>query len=262
MADPSSPHPRAPGGGAPHHDRILLVDYGSQFTQLIARRIREAGVYCEIHPPTRDIDWVRAWSPRGVVLSGGPSSVYGDGGPGLDPGLFDLGVPVLGICYGMQLIAAHEGGTVVPGKREYGRATLQLSPGGETSAGEAPGGAPGGGLFHGFDTGDDITVWCSHGDHVDEPPPGFVTLAATADLPVPHYSTARSPRHLPVRMTAVPTGQSLVSCAQPFDRLGQVGYALPYPFDRFLRPHCLLSRRSAPPKSNVDATCYYRLDTI
>ncbi|MYB97008.1 MAG: hypothetical protein F4X60_00415 [Gemmatimonadetes bacterium] len=110
------------------HDRILLVDYGSQFTQLIARRIREAGVYCEIHPPDRSTDWVRAWGPTGIVLSGGPSSVYDEAGPGLDPAFLDLGVPILGICYGMQLIARHEGGAVLPGKREYGRATLRVSP--------------------------------------------------------------------------------------------------------------------------------------
>ena len=219
MADPSRPHPRTPGGGAPHHDRILVIDYGSQFTQLIARRIREAGVYCEIHPPTRDIAWVRAWSPRGVVLSGGPSSVYGDGGPGLDPGLFDLEVPVLGICYGMQLIAAHEGGTVVPGKREYGRATLQLSPGAEPPGGgpsDQPAGPPPdqpGRLFHGFDAGDDITVWCSHGDHVDEPPPGFVTLAATADLPVAAFRARTRPIYgvqFHPEVAHTPRGQEIV----------------------------------------------------
>ena len=167
------------------HDRVLLIDYGSQFTQLIARRVREAGVYCEIHPPTRSLDWVRGWSPRGIVLSGGPSSVYGDDGPGLDPGLLTLGVPVLGICYGMQLIARHEGGAVLPGKREYGRASLRVT--------ESEPDAGGGGLFHGFDPGEDVTVWCSHGDHVDDPPPGFVTIAATADLPVAAFRARSRP---------------------------------------------------------------------
>lgn len=97
---------------------MLVIDYGSQFTQLIARRIRDAGVYCEIHPPHRSLDWIRAWAPTGIVLSGGPSSAYDEDGPALDPGLLELGVPVLGICYGMQLIARHEGGEVVPGRRE------------------------------------------------------------------------------------------------------------------------------------------------
>ena len=104
----------------------------------------------------------------------------------------------------MQLIAAHEGGKVVPGKREYGRATLQLSPGAE---------APGGGLFHGFVADDDITVWCSHGDHVDEPPPGFVTLAATADLPVAAFRARRRPIYgvqFHPEVAHTPRGQEIV----------------------------------------------------
>ena len=168
-------------------DRILLIDYGSQFTQLIARRIREAGVYCEIHPPDSSTDWVRAWSPAGIILSGGPSSVYDEGGPGLDPALLGLGVPVLGICYGMQLIARHAGGAVLPGKREYGRATLRVAAPGADGRGGA------GDLFHGFRPGDDVTVWCSHGDHVVEPPPGFVALGATADLPVAAFRARSRP---------------------------------------------------------------------
>ena len=187
------------------HDRVLLIDYGSQFTQLIARRVREAGVYCEIHPPTRSLDWVRGWSPRGIVLSGGPSSVYGDDGPGLDPGLLTLGVPVLGICYGMQLIARHEGGAVLPGKREYGRASLRVT--------EPEPDAGGGGLFHGFDPGEDVTVWCSHGDHVDDPPPGFVTIAATADLPVAAFRARSRPLYgvqFHPEVAHTPRGQEIV----------------------------------------------------
>jgi GMP synthase-like glutamine amidotransferase len=107
-------------------NKILILDYGSQFTQLIARRIREERVYCEIHPPTVSIDWIRAWSPRGIILSGGPSSVYDADVPTADPRILDLGVPVLGICYGMQLLAQMNGGRVVGGKREYGRAEIQL----------------------------------------------------------------------------------------------------------------------------------------
>ena len=208
----AAPSGASPSGAAPAaaaHDRVLLIDYGSQFTQLIARRVREAGVYCEIHPPTKSLDWVKAWSPRGIVLSGGPSSVYGDGGPDLDPGLLTLGVPVLGICYGMQLIARHEGGAVLPGKREYGRASLRVTPAeAQTRTGET-----GRGLFHGFDPGDDVTVWCSHGDHVDEPPPGFVTIAATADLPVAAFRARSRPIYgvqFHPEVAHTPRGQEIV----------------------------------------------------
>ena len=182
------------------HSRILVIDYGSQFTQLIARRIREANVYCEIHPPTRSAEWARRWSPDGIVLSGGPSSVYDDDVPELDPGLLTLGVPVLGICYGMQLLAQHEGGRVVHGKREYGRASLSVTD-------------PGNDLFHGFDSAADITVWCSHGDHVDEPPPGFVTIAATGDLPVAAFRARTRPLYgvqFHPEVAHTPRGQEIV----------------------------------------------------
>ena len=202
MTDDHSVPP--PAGAA--HDRVLIIDYGSQFTQLIARRIREAGVYCEIHPPV-PLEWIRAWAPKGIVLSGGPSSVYGDVGPGLDPGLSALGVPILGICYGMQLLARHEGGEVIPGKREYGRAILRIARA-ETGARET-----GGGLFHGFDAGEEVTVWCSHGDHVDEPPPGFVTIAATDDLPVAAFRARSRPLYgvqFHPEVAHTPRGQEIV----------------------------------------------------
>lgn len=152
------------------HDRILILDFGSQFTQLIARRIREERVYCEIHPPVRSLEWIREWKPDGIVLSGGPSSVYDPGVPGIEPGLLDLGIPILGICYGMQLIARQGGGQVVRGKREYGRAELTVT---DPDT-----------LFDGFDPAEGVQVWCSHGDHVDVPPAGFRTLASTETLPV------------------------------------------------------------------------------
>ncbi len=150
-------------------NRILIIDYGSQFTQLIARRIREERVYCEIQPPTRSVDWIREWEPKGIVLSGGPSSVYGADVPTADRELLRLGVPVFGICYGMQLITHLEGGVVERGKREYGRAHITV---------RRPEG-----IFGGFEAEEKTQVWMSHGDHVMEPPPGYEMLASTPDLP-------------------------------------------------------------------------------
>jgi len=161
------------------HNRILIIDYGSQFTQLIARRIREERVYCEIHPPTVTLDWIRSWEPRGIVLSGGPASVYGDDVPTADPRLLSLGIPILGICYGMQLIAHLEGGRVLPGRREYGRAEVSII---DCDT-----------LFDGFHAGERVTVWASHGDHVDEPPPGYRTLASTPSLPVAAFRAVDRP---------------------------------------------------------------------
>jgi len=160
-------------------ERILVVDFGSQFTQLIARRIREANVFCEIRPPDALAGEFQADPPKGVVLSGGPASVYGEDSPELDRRLLSLGVPVLGICYGMQLLALDAGGAVRPGKREYGRASLRVDEPDE--------------LFRGFAAGESVQVWCSHGDHVDEPPPGFETLASTPDLPVAAFRRTGRP---------------------------------------------------------------------
>jgi GMP synthase (glutamine-hydrolysing) len=151
-------------------NRILILDYGSQFTQLIARRVREERVYCEIHPPTVTLDWIRAWEPRGIILSGGPASVYEADTPTIERELLGLDVPVLGICYGMQLIAQVEGGSVRSGKREYGRAEIVVGDNAD--------------LFEGFTPGEPVTVWASHGDHVDEAPPGYETIARAKDLPV------------------------------------------------------------------------------
>jgi GMP synthase (glutamine-hydrolysing) len=160
-------------------NRILILDYGSQFTQLIARRIREERVYCEIQPPTMSVEEVRSWAPRGIILSGGPASVYDDEVPGLDPALLELDVPVLGICYGMQLMAHAEGGAVVSGRREYGRAEMEIT---EPDA-----------LFTGFHEGERITVWMSHGDHVDSPPEGYRALGATESLPVAAFRATDRP---------------------------------------------------------------------
>jgi GMP synthase (glutamine-hydrolysing) len=161
--------------------RILILDFGSQFTQLIARRVREARVYSEIHPPTRTIDWVREWQPTGIILSGGPCSVYGENVPSADPALLDL-APVLGICYGMQLIAHLQGGAVInAGRREYGRAELTV--------------AEPAGLFAGFDAGEGMPVWMSHGDHVDAAPDGYVVTASSATVPIAAMRHVTRPIH-------------------------------------------------------------------
>jgi len=150
--------------------RILILDYGSQFTQLIARRVREAHVYSEIHPPTRTIDWIREWKPTGIILSGGPNSVYGDNVPSADKAILDI-APVLGICYGMQLIAHLEGARVTRfGRREYGRAELTVV---EPS-----------GVFAGFDADEPVTVWESHGDAIESLPKGYHLTACSANAPV------------------------------------------------------------------------------
>ena len=161
--------------------RILIIDYGSQFTQLIARRVREAGVYSEIHPPTHDAAWIRDWAPTGIILSGGPNSVYEAGAPTLDPAALDL-APVLAVCYGMQLVAHLSGSDVLnAGRREYGRAELVVE--------EAEG------LFDGFTRGESTTVWMSHGDHVDAPPAGFVVTASSRSVPVAAMRHASKPIH-------------------------------------------------------------------
>jgi len=150
---------------------ILIMDYGSQYTRLIARRVREERVYCEIHSPSLSAEDVRVADPAGVILSGGPASVYDDDVPGLDPEILELGVPVLGICYGMQLIGDLAGGHVQATEtREYGRAQLEVADPDE--------------LFHGFEAGETTPVWMSHGDQLEEPPPGYRTLARTGTTPV------------------------------------------------------------------------------
>jgi GMP synthase (glutamine-hydrolysing) len=155
-----------------HSEKILILDFGSQYTQLIARRVREAHVYCELHPFDMDLAAIRTFAPKGIILSGGPKSVYEAGAPAVAEELFELGVPVLGICYGMQLMSRHFGGEVVPaGKREFGHAELHAC------------GTPGP-LFDGFFLEGKSPVWMSHGDHVEKVPAGFEVVAGTANAPV------------------------------------------------------------------------------
>jgi GMP synthase (glutamine-hydrolysing) len=155
-----------------HFDKILILDFGSQYTQLIARRVRECQIYSEIHPYTITVREVISFAPKGIILSGGPASVYEKGAPHSDPAIFALGIPVLGICYGMQLIGQALGGQVAHGKkREYGKATLILD--------------KGGGLFDGVGRkGSPLDVWMSHGDQIRSLPPGFQTIAHSENTPV------------------------------------------------------------------------------
>jgi GMP synthase (glutamine-hydrolysing) len=153
----------------PERDRILILDFGSQFTQLIARRIREQHVYCEIHPGTLGVEAVRAFDPCGIILSGGPASVLEPGAPDLDLAILELGRPVLAICYGLQLLAHRLGGLVEKADdREYGRALLKIER-------DDP-------LF-GSASGAERVVWMSHGDRVLRLPEGFVVLARSENSP-------------------------------------------------------------------------------
>ncbi len=148
---------------------VLVVDYGAQYAQLIARKVRECKVFSEIVPHTTTIDKLRELKPSGLILSGGPMSVYEEGAPSCDPALFELGVPILGICYGMQLMARTLGGTVErTGSREYGKTELVITDEGT--------------LFEGLPL--EQTVWMSHGDKVTYAPPGFDVTARTAASPV------------------------------------------------------------------------------
>jgi GMP synthase (glutamine-hydrolysing) len=149
-----------------HSDTVVILDFGSQYTQLIARRVREAGVYSEIHPCTITMQELKALDPGALILSGGPASVSAQEAPGLAPEVLTWGLPILGICYGMQLLAHLEQGQVVPAQdREYGRAELFISA-------DSP-------LWHGIARQEGLKVWMSHGDKVLAPPPGFAVLART-----------------------------------------------------------------------------------
>ncbi len=153
-----------------HEERILILDFGSQYTQLIARRVRESHVYCEIHPFNMPLERIREFAPKGIILSGSPSSVHDTGAPLSDPGIFELGVPILGICYGLQLMALQLGGSVEKADhREYGPATIEMDNPGE--------------LLCGIER-EGVRVWMSHGDRILKDPPGFVILAHSGNSPV------------------------------------------------------------------------------
>ncbi|MGQ0811157.1 MAG: glutamine-hydrolyzing GMP synthase [Nitrospiraceae bacterium] len=153
------------------HDRILVLDFGSQYTQLIARRIREAHVYSQILPCTAPLATVLAYRPKGIVLSGGPSSVYDKKAPFISKQLFEQNIPILGICYGMQLVTHLSDGAVAKAThREYGRAELKIDDRSD--------------LFKNVGSGLSTTVWMSHGDRIERMPNGFRAIAHTANSPI------------------------------------------------------------------------------
>ena len=153
------------------YQRILILDFGGQYNQLIARRVREQNVYCEVHPCTMPLEDIRAYDPIGIIFTGGPHSVYASGAPDVDAGVFSLGAPILGICYGAQLLAHHMGGSIVPAQtdaaREYGKTETQFDV-------SAP-------LFQGLP--ERSVTWMSHGDYIDRIPEGFKTAARSAACP-------------------------------------------------------------------------------
>ena len=154
-----------------YSQKILILDFGSQYTQLIARRVREAQVYCEIHPFNLSLPRIRAFNPKGIILSGGPSSIYDKDAPIADARILDLNVPVLGICYGMQYLTHVLGGVVAKAEdREYGSAGIKIR---DLRS-----------LFHSFSRGKEEMVWMSHGDRIEKMPEGFKSLAGSKNSPV------------------------------------------------------------------------------
>ncbi|MDZ7765330.1 MAG: glutamine-hydrolyzing GMP synthase [Melioribacteraceae bacterium] len=152
-----------------HAETILILDFGSQYTQLIARRIREQNVYCEIHPHTFSLEEIKKLNPLGIIFSGGPMSVYDEGAPKISQEIFNLKIPILGICYGLQLIALNSEGKVEPAvKREYGKAELIVK---EDSK-----------LLE--NVSNNSIVWMSHGDYITGLPGEFQTIAGTENSPI------------------------------------------------------------------------------
>src|SRR3954471_17843434 len=156
------------------HEQVVVLDYGGQYSQLIARRVRELGVFSELLPHHVALEEVERRRPRGLILSGGPASVYADGAPKLDQRLLELGIPVLGICYGMQLVALELGGRVEGAEvGEFGRSELTVTENGRLLAGLPR----------------EQTCWMSHRDTVFAPPPGFTPLAASTASPVAAFES-------------------------------------------------------------------------
>ncbi len=185
-------------------DTILVLDFGSQYTHLITRRLRELNVYSEMLPCTQRISDL-SWTPKGVILSGGPYSVYAADAPHVDPAVFDLNVPMLGICYGLQELAWHHGKNVAAGeKREYGHASLQIQQHGGTTAHVDE-------LFAGLQ--DDMEVWMSHGDKLSKLPDDFTAIATTPNAPfagIAHQAKEYYGIQFHPEVTHTPKGKQLI----------------------------------------------------
>ena len=232
---PLVPDPRDPDGEPAVTEQtetsqrpVLVVDFGAQYAQLIARRVREAGVYSEIVPHTASAADIAAKNPVGIILSGGPSSVYEEGAPALDAGVFDLGVPTLGICYGFQVMAQALGGEVAnTGLREYGATDAALTgDGGVLLAGQPA----------------EQNVWMSHGDQVVEGPRGL----RRARLDVRHSGRRVRQRRAPhVRRAVASRGQAL--------RLRSAGHRELPPQGRGARPPTGTAATSSPSRSSASA---------
>ncbi len=175
---PSAASTGATPGVPQHHDGILIIDFGSQYTQLIARRVREAHVYCEIHPPTRTVSWIRDWKPKGIILSGGPNSVYGESVPTADPALLARHARA------RPLLRDAAPGALVRRQR-HPRVPPRVRP--------RQCDRRGGRLFRGFGRGEETPVWMSHGDHVDVAPPGFRVTASSDNSPVAAFEHGERP---------------------------------------------------------------------
>jgi GMP synthase (glutamine-hydrolysing) len=179
---------------------ILILDFGSQYTQLIARRVREFSVYSEVRPCTSDPSSIDLSKVKGLILSGGPSSVTDEDAPKFDPAWLSLDIPILGICYGMQLMAHHFGGTLGRGTaREYGPSTITIE---ENK-----------GIFQSWEKGSQLSVWMSHGDHVEELPKDFITCASSKGAPIVgmrHTSKPLSALQFHPEVVHTPEGKTLI----------------------------------------------------
>ena len=187
------------------HQLVVVLDFGSQYTQLIARRIREQNVYCEIHPYTlaADPQKLRELNPIGLVLSGGPSSVYEEGAPQIPASTWEMGLPILGICYGAQLTARALGGMVtLAERREYGRATVKILEGGANQ-----------GVLRNMAAGEELAVWASHGDHVEALPKGFTHTAESDNCAMSGFANPAKKIHcvqFHVEVVHTPRGAELL----------------------------------------------------
>ena len=182
-----------------HQEKILILDFGSQYTQLIARRVRELKVYCEIHPFNHPVAFIKKFNPKGIILSGGPASVYDKGAPTLNLEVLNLDIPILGICYGMQvLIHCLKGKVNRAFKREYGRVSINIR---KKSL-----------LFQGM--GKKLDVWMSHGDRIERLPEDFNTIADSDNSPhaaIQHSSKPLFGAQFHPEVIHTPRGKEIIS---------------------------------------------------